>query len=245
MKIYGLIGFPLTHSFSQKYFEQKFNTEKITGCVYQCFSIASITELKDILYENPDLCGLNVTIPYKQAVLQQLTSCRDIPNGLNACNCIKVKAGKTFGYNTDIIGFEKSLLPHLKQTHKKALILGNGGAAEAIKFVLTKLGMPYKVVSRKPHRDALLTYANLDEVTMNEHQLIVNTTPVGTFPNIHECPDIPYQFLRSDHFLYDLVYNPDETLFLKKGASMGTATKNGYEMLVLQAEESWRIWNED
>lgn len=245
MKMYGLIGFPLTHSFSKKYFEQKFNKEGLSGCVYRLFDIDSIFKLNDIVNNNTDLCGLNVTLPYKKIVLKHLTSFKNIPKGLHACNCIKIKAGDTIGYNTDIIGFEKSLLPHLKRTHKKALILGNGGAAEAVKFVLTQIGMPYKVVSRKFHRDASLTYANLDEAIMEEHLLIVNTTPLGTFPNIDECADIPYQFISSDHFLYDLVYNPEETFFLKKGAAMGAATKNGYEMLVLQAEESWRIWNED
>jgi shikimate dehydrogenase len=245
MKIYGLLGFPLTHSFSQKYFEQKFNKEGISDSVYRLFPIDAIYKLNEILKDNPDLCGLNVTIPYKQAVLEHLTSFKNIPRGLHACNCIKVKAGKTFGYNTDIIGFEKSLLPHLNQSHKKALILGNGGAAEAVKFVLTKIDMPYTVVSRRLHSNAPLTYKHLDEATMWEHQLIVNTTPLGTFPNIQEYPDIPYQFLGSEHFLYDLVYNPETSLFLEKGAQMGTAIKNGYEMLVLQAEESWRIWNED
>ena len=245
MKTYGLIGFPLTHSFSQKYFTEKFQREGITDCTYEIYPIQSVNELNDLIKTNPKLLGLNVTIPYKQLILQQLNSIKEIPSGLKACNCIKIKEGKTYGYNTDIIGFERSLLPQLKPYHTNALILGNGGAAEAVKFVFDKLKISYKIVSRKIHDGSALTYSDLNKSIIEENKLIVNTTPLGTFPNIDECPEIPYRFLTPEHLLYDLVYNPEKTLFLQKGEALGASIKNGYEMLILQAEESWRIWNED
>lgn len=245
MKTYGLIGFPLTHSFSQQYFTEKFQREGITDCTYEVYPIQSVNALNDLIKSTPNLSGLNVTIPYKQSILHHLNSVKEIPFGLKACNCIKIKEGKTYGYNTDITGFEKSLLPYLKQYHNKALILGNGGAAEAVKFVFDKLNISYKIVSRKIHDGSELTYGDLNKAIIEENKLIVNTTPLGTFPNIDDCPEIPYQFLTPQHFLYDLVYNPEKTLFLQKGEACGTSIKNGYEMLILQAEESWRIWNED
>ncbi|HMJ46276.1 MAG TPA: hypothetical protein VK498_03060 [Ferruginibacter sp.] len=244
MKAYGIIGYPLTHSFSKKYFTEKFLREGITDCVYEIYSISSIHEIKDIIAQTPQLRGLNITIPYKQSVFQLLNSTENIPDGLNACNCIRFIDGKMVGYNTDITGFERSLLPLLQHYHTKALILGDGGAAKAVKFVLKKLNIAYKVVSRKINSSAL-AYKDLDEELLKEHLLIINTTPLGTFPNTNECPDLSYQFLTSRHFLFDLVYNPAETLFLKKGAAQGAVVKNGYEMLEIQAEESWRIWNGD
>lgn len=245
MKTYGLIGFPLTHSFSQQYFTEKFQREGITDCNYEVYPIQSVFELNDLIKNNPNLCGLNVTIPYKQLILHHLNSVKEIPFGLRACNCIKIKEGKTYGYNTDTTGFERSLLPHLKNYHNSALILGNGGAAEAVKFVFDKLNISYKIVSRKIHDGSELTYQDLNRSIIEENKLIVNTTPLGTFPNIDDCPEIPYQVLTPQHFLYDLVYNPEKTLFLQKGETCGAFIKNGYEMLILQAEESWRIWNED
>lgn len=245
MKTYGLIGFPLSHSFSQKYFTAKFQKEGIADCRYDVYPIRAIEEIKALIRADPRLRGLNVTIPYKQSVLSYLDNTDRIPAGLHACNCISIKEGKTTGYNTDAAGFERSLLPNLQAYHTDALILGNGGAAEAIKFVLNKLKINYKVVSRKIHRDTNFIYDDLRESVIKEHKLIINTTPLGTFPGINECPDIPYGFLTEQHFLYDLVYNPEETLFLQKGEAAGAQIKNGYEMLVLQAEESWRIWNED
>jgi shikimate dehydrogenase len=163
--------------------------------------------------------------------------------GLRACNCIKIINGNLFGYNTDVIGFERSLLPQLKNYHTNALILGNGGAAEAVRFVLNKLNIAFKTVSRKLHDGSDLTYADLDERIINEDLLIINTTPLGTFPNTNEYADIPYQYLTARHFLYDLVYNPPKSLFLQKGEERGAAIKNGHEMLVIQAEESWNIWS--
>jgi shikimate dehydrogenase len=243
MKLYGVIGYPLGHSFSKKYFTEKFAREGITDCRYELFPIAAIDELKDILKQYPEIAGINITIPYKQQVLRHLYSAEHIPLGLRACNCIKIINGNLFGYNTDVIGFERSLLPQLKNYHTHALILGNGGAAEAVRFVLNKLNIIVKTVSRKLHDGSDLTYADLDEKIISENLLIVNTTPLGTFPNTDECADIPYRYLTARHFLYDLVYNPEKSLFLQKGEEHGAAIKNGYDMLVIQAEESWNIWN--
>jgi shikimate dehydrogenase len=244
MRVYGIIGYPLGHSFSQKYFTEKFVREGIADCSYQMFSLPDIAELKNIIANTPNLCGLNVTIPHKQSVLTFLDDTSKLPQGLQACNCIKISNGKLVGYNTDVIGFEQSLLPKLKPHHTHALILGNGGAAEAVKFVLQKLNINYKIVSRKFHHSSHLTYIDVNKQILKEHTLIINTTPLGTSPNINECPAIPYQYLTAQHFLFDLVYNPAKTLFLQKGEGQGAATQNGYDMLLIQAEESWRIWNE-
>jgi shikimate dehydrogenase len=244
MRVYGIIGYPLGHSFSKKYFTEKFITEGIINCSYQMFPLPAVNELKNIIAGNPDLCGFNITIPHKQTVIALLDDTLKLPQGLQACNCIKIVNKKLIGYNTDVIGFEQSLLMQLKNNHKSALILGNGGAAEAVKFVLQKLNISYKIVSRKLHDGDHLTYTGLSEQTINEHTLIINTTPLGTFPNVNECPAIPYQYLTAQHFLFDLVYNPAKTLFLQKGEQQGTTIQNGYDMLVIQAEESWRIWNE-
>jgi shikimate dehydrogenase len=245
MKVYGLIGYPLGHSFSEKYFSEKFSKEKIKDCSYKAFPIQEIDELRAVIENNPGLKGINVTIPYKQLVLPLLYSSTGIPDGIRACNCIKIMDGKTYGYNTDIIGFEQSLLPQLRPQHTHALILGNGGAAAAVKYVLNKLNISFKVVSRKSHDGADLIYDELNEAIIREHLLIINTTPLGTFPNLDQSPFIPYHYLTPAHYLFDLVYNPAKTLFLQKGEEKGAAVKNGYEMLVLQAEESWRIWNEN
>jgi shikimate dehydrogenase len=245
MKLYGLIGYPLGHSFSEKYFSEKFSKENIEDCSYKAFPIQKIDELKEVMKNNPGLKGINVTIPYKQLVLPQLYSSAGIPGGINACNCIKIIDGKTYGYNTDIIGFEQSLLPQLKPQHFHALILGNGGATEAVKYVLNKLNIVFKVVSRKLQDGSDFMYDDLNEAIIKKHLLIINTTPLGTFPNVDECPAIPYRYLTADHYLFDLVYNPAKTRFLQKGEEQGAAIKNGYDMLVLQAEESWKIWNEN
>lgn len=245
MKTYGLIGYPLAHSFSKQYFTEKFKKEGIADCQYEAYPIRSIDEIIDLLKENPELRGLNITIPYKQLILPFLNNSDNIPGGLKACNCVKINEGKMTGYNTDVTGFERSFLPYLNNHHKSALILGNGGATEAVKFVLQKLNIAYKIVSRKIHDGSDLTYQDLNEQVIDENKIIINTTPLGTFPNTHDCPDIPYQFLTAGHFLFDVVYNPEKSLFLQKGEAYGATIKNGYEMLVIQAEESWRIWNEN
>ena len=240
MKLYGLIGFPLDHSFSKKYFTEKFKLQGIEDCRYDLFPLTDLDELPALLNQNPNLVGLNVTIPYKKTVIKYLQQ-SFIPAEISACNCIKIMEGNLAGYNTDITGFERSLLSHVKDRNIQALILGNGGAAEAVKFVLHKMGIHFKIVSRNGNDD--LTYKEFNKKIIQESLLIINTTPVGTFPEIDSCPDIPYQFLTAQHILFDLIYNPAKTLFLKKGEEKGATIINGSEMLIIQAEESWKIWN--
>ncbi len=242
MRLFGLIGYPLSHSFSKKYFTEKFEQEGLADCRYELFPIKSIDDLPQLITTNPALEGLNITIPYKKQVLKFLDH-SFIPQGLAACNCIRVQDGKLTGYNTDAIGFEKSLLPLLQSHHTKALVLGNGGAAEAVLFVLRKLGIEFNIVSRKMHDGSTFTYNDLNDDVINKNTLIINTTPLGMYPNIDTCPDIPYRFISDKHLLYDLVYNPAKSIFLEKGEERGSAIKNGEEMLLLQAEESWKIWN--
>jgi len=245
MRLFGLIGYPLSHSFSQKYFEKKFKEENLTDCLFKNFPIVSIDELPKVLNENENLRGFAVTIPYKQPVLRFLHDTTNIPDELKACNCIKIRKGKLIGYNTDHIGFEKSIVPLLKDYHKKALVLGNGGATEAVTFVLKKLKIEFDIVSRKLHDNSTLVYEQVEEKTIKENLVIINTTPIGMYPDTNACPDIPYAAITDKHLLYDLIYNPSKTLFLQKGEEKGAVIKNGQEMLILQAEENWRIWNEE
>jgi shikimate dehydrogenase len=243
MKRYGLIGYPLSHSFSQKYFEEKFRAEGIAGCAYELFPIPSIEGLEALLKAKPDLHGLNVTIPYKRLVLPYLDDASNLPQGLEACNCIKIENNRLTGYNTDVTGFERSFTPLLQPHHTRALVLGSGGAAAAVSWCLNKLGISFSIVSRKPGADVQLTYKDIDASLLATHPIIVNTTPLGMYPNVDEAPPFPYEALTPGHYLFDLHYNPPKTLFLQKGEENGAAIKNGLEMLVIQAEESWRIWN--
>lgn len=243
MRRYGLIGYPLSHSFSQQYFTEKFAREGISDCVYETYAISDIGQLNEIL-KLPDLCGLNVTIPYKKQVLAFLDNSSYAVSEIGACNCIDIRNGKRTGHNTDVLGFEKSILPFLHAQHDKALILGTGGASAAVEFALKRLNIAVQYVSRTP-AEGVLGYSDLDEEIISEHLLIVNCTPLGTYPNVDEAPSIPYEFLTARHHLYDLVYNPAETKFLALGKARGATVQNGMDMLVLQAEESWRIWNSD
>lgn len=246
MQKYGLIGYPLGHSFSKGYFNQKFESEKIDA-EYVNFPIPSIKDFKNVLKENPDLCGLNVTLPYKTQVIPYLDELTENAKQIGAVNVIKFAKGmfgkvKLIGHNTDIIGFKQSIEPLLNEGHKKALILGTGGASKAVFHGLKQLGIEATFVSRTP-AEGVLTYNILTDKIIDENKVIVNTTPVGMSPNISACPDIPYQKLTSSHLLYDLLYNPDETLFMKKGKEQGAVVKNGLEMLLLQAFAGWQIWN--
>jgi shikimate dehydrogenase len=243
MRQFGLIGYPLAQSFSQKFFTEKFEKENLTDCRYDTFSISSIDDLANILKNNPELCGLNVTIPYKEQVLSFLDEKSALVKKIKACNCIKIKNGKLTGHNTDAPAFEQSLKEKLQPHHTKALILGTGGAAKAVEYSLKQLNISYKYVSRKPSAKSF-SYEQLTDMLMQEYTLIINTTPLGMHPNIVEAPQIPYQALTSKHYLFDVVYNPSKTLFLQKGEKQGATIKNGHEMLVLQAQESWRIWND-
>jgi shikimate dehydrogenase len=243
MRRYGLIGYPLSHSFSQRYFTDKFEREGIRDCTYSNFSLREIGELTGVL-SDPELCGLNVTIPYKQQVIPFLSELTPVVEAIGACNCIRIFDGGLVGHNTDVVGFERSLVPKLKPHHREALVLGTGGASRAVGYVLRKLGIGYRMVSRRPRPDTGdLGYEDVDGSVVAQATLIINTTPVGMYPNMEEYPPLPYAELNARHYLYDLVYNPERTLFLQRGAERGAAVENGYEMLIIQAEESWRIWN--
>ncbi len=247
MKQLGLIGYPLTHSFSEKYFSDKFRDEQISGYRYQTFPIETIEKLPEVL-NHADLIGLNVTIPYKEQVIPFLDEADDIARQIGAVNTIKIthRSGKMHlaGFNTDAYGFSKSLYPHLLPGHKHALILGSGGASKAIQFVLKDLGIEYKIVSRQDSGNTI-GYKDLCLPLARKYLIIINTTPLGTYPDVNTFPDIPYDLLTENHLLYDLVYNPAKTKFLKLGQQKGAQIVNGYEMLKLQAEKSWEIWTSD
>lgn len=237
---YGLIGYPLTHSFSPKWFSEKFAAEGIEA-VYKAYPLENIESINDLLANYP-LKGLNVTIPYKKDVVEFLDYISPAVEKIGAVNCIDIRNGKRYGHNTDVIGFEKSLTPLLKEHHTKALILGTGGAALAVKYVLNTLGIEYQSISRNKSEDTL-TYEDITKEIIAEYPLIINTTPIGMSPDIDIAPNIPYESLTEKHLLYDLIYNPSETKFLQLGKAQGAIIKNGEEMLVLQAEASWEIWN--
>jgi shikimate dehydrogenase len=242
MRQYGLIGFPLSHSFSQKYFTEKFLRDDINDAEFLNFSIPHIEDVEKIFTDHPQLKGLAVTIPYKKSIIKYLDETDDAVKKISACNCIKIHQQKKIGFNTDIIGFEKSFTKHLKSNHKKALVLGTGGASAAVEFVLNKLGIKYLMVSRQASNNTI-SYADITAEILHQHTIIINCTPLGTYPNTKEVPLLPYNFLTASHYLFDLVYNPSLTQFLQYGKAVGCTIQNGYEMLVLQAEENWKIWN--
>ena len=246
MDKYGLIGYPLGHSFSISYFNEKFENEDIDA-VYENFEIPRIEDIKEIVDSNPELKGLNVTIPYKEQVLKYLKSISPEAKAIGAVNVIRIehKSNKSIlrGYNSDVIGFTKSIAPILNTFHKKALILGTGGAAKAVQYGLQSLGLETMYVSRTKKRHAM-TYEEVTPEIIQAYNVIVNCTPLGMYPHIEEYPKLPYEAMDNHHLLYDLLYNPDETLFLKKGKAQGATVKNGLEMLLLQAFASWEIWNE-
>lgn len=241
MRRYGLIGRTLTHSFSKNYFTKKFEEANIADCVYDNFELATINDFPQLLQKLPDLKGLNITIPYKEEILPFLTDSNSIVKEIGACNCIRLDGETVTGYNTDVIGFWRSLQPKLKLHHKKALILGTGGAAKAIRYVLQQLSIDYRMVSRRKGLEEM-GYEDLGEEVLAEYHLVINTTPLGMYPNVNTDPPIPYEYLTSKHFLYDVIYNPAKTKFLAEGEKRGAQICNGYEMLIEQAEESWRIW---
>ena len=243
MRFFGLIGYPLTHSFSKNYFTEKFKNEAIDDCRYENFELADINELSEVLDSHPELVGLNVTIPYKESVLAFINESDDVVKKIKACNCIKILEKKLIGYNTDVVGFEKSLLKKLNSSHKNALILGTGGAAKAVEYVLRKRRIHYHYVSRYPSVKNF-SYEQLTPSIMEKHSLIINASPLGMYPKVTEAPPLPYEAITEKHFLFDLIYNPEKTLFLRKGAERGAEIENGYGMLVEQAEESWKIWNQ-
>lgn len=241
-KIYGLIGKSLSHSFSQVFFSNKLAALQIKDSSYRNFELKCLEKEVPELKANDVIKGLNVTIPYKQAILKFLDEVTETVSAVNACNCIEVRNGRWIGHNTDIIGFENSFKPLLKPAHQKALVLGTGGASAAVQFVLKKLNIPYLQVSRTPD-DKRLSYSGVNAELLRNYHILINTTPLGMSPFIDDFPHLPYDALTESHYLYDLIYNPSVTLFLKKGKEVGATIKNGQEMLEMQAEESWRIWN--
>lgn len=241
MKTYGLIGKNIHYSFSANYFAEKFIRENIKDATYQNFDLENLNNVQHLFDNNHS--GYNVTIPYKEAIFPFLDDISPEAKAIGAVNTIKVIDNKKIGHNTDCHGFEKSLIPLLKPHHKKALILGYGGAAKAIEFVLKKIGIPHLIAVRNPKIATQITFDAIDKKIIENHQIIINCTPLGTFPNIDNFPPIPYEYLNDSHLLYDLIYNPEETTFLKKGKEKQATIKNGYEMLVLQAEKAWEIWN--
>jgi shikimate dehydrogenase len=246
MEKYGLLGYPLGHSFSKTYFNQKFEAEHIDA-EYVNFEISTIKELRSIVKENPGLHGLNVTLPYKTSVIPLLDDIDEDARLIGAVNVIAFRRGsfgklRLKGYNSDVIGFRQSIEPLLNHTHRKALILGTGGASKAVFQALKQAGIASTFVSRGM-KDFCITYEEISPKILEQYTVIVNTTPVGMYPKIDDCPHIPYELLTPDHLLYDLLYNPDETLFMRKGKEQGATVKNGLEMLLLQAFASWEIWN--
>ena len=238
---FGLIGKNIDYSFSKKYFSEKFKKENL-DCTYSNFDIENISLIKSILQKN-GISGYNVTIPYKQEIIKFLDEIDEVAKAIGAVNTIKKIDNKNIGFNTDCVGFEKSLIPLIENKKPdSALILGGGGASKAVKYVLKKLKINYSTVSRKEGKSEFI-YENINDVIINRFKMIINCSPVGTFPNINKCPNIPYKHLTKEHVLYDLVYNPIESLFLRRGRELGCKTKNGLEMLEIQANESWRIWN--
>ena len=247
-RLYGLIGYPLSHSFSKGYFADKFNREKIAAAFYEAFAIDEVALMPDLFSRYPNLIGLNVTIPYKEQVIPYLVGLEAGAAKINAVNTIKKTKEGLKGYNTDIIGFQQSLLEMFDRSRKElkgtnALILGTGGAAKAIRYVLQKLDIPFLMVSRSQRIDTI-NYGEVTSEVVNAHRLIINTTPLGMSPKVDEAPPLPYEEMNDKHLLFDLVYNPGLTLFLKKGLQQGATIQNGLDMLHYQAEASWKIWNE-
>lgn len=243
MKIFGLVGKNIDYSFSVNYFTQKFQNEGINDSIYKNFDIPDISYLPQIIKKNKGLKGLNVTIPYKTEVIPYLNKLSRKAEQIGAVNCIRLtKKGKLKGYNTDVYGFRKSLKPLLGGQHRKALILGAGGASKAVAFVLKELEIEYRYVSRNPQVGEF-SYSDISKMVMQDFLVIINCTPIGTFPDSDSSPDLNYDYFSSKHIAFDLVYNPAETKFLQLAKAKGAVTKNGYDMLVFQAEKAWALWN--
>lgn len=243
MRVFGLIGYPLGHSFSKAYFADKFKRERITDAVYENFPMPDISGIGELLRQK-HILGFNVTIPHKEAIIPYLDSLSDEARQIGAVNCVVNRGGKLMGYNTDCYGFRESLLPFIGGDRPAALVLGSGGASKAVVFVLRELGISYRIVSTHPEKGGYLSYGEVDKRIICEHRLIVNTTPLGTYPKTEGLPALPYRYLTPEHYLYDLVYNPAVTSFLREGCVRGAQTMNGEGMLKLQAERSWHLFGE-
>jgi shikimate dehydrogenase len=249
MKEYGLIGFPLSHSFSGKYFTGKFQRDGIVDCTYELFPIQHINLLPQLIAAHHHLIGLNVTIPFKEQIISLLDEVEESIPQIGAVNTVKIYRNKQKvrlkGFNTDVYGFSQSLQPLLKSFHTHALILGTGGAAKAVAYVLKNYGIQFTWVSRTPRNVDQISYEQLSPELVANSKLIINTSPVGMYPEIHECPLIPYDFLTREHILYDLIYNPQETRFMTQGKNKGATVLNGLQMLYKQADRAWEIWNSE
>ncbi len=246
-RLFGLIGYPLGHSWSKKYFDHKFRSESIHDAIYQLFSIKHVESIRSLPESYPNLVGLNVTIPHKATVIPYLDFLEPVAEQINAVNTISImRNGSSYclqGFNTDVIGFELSVSPMLKPHHRSAIILGTGGAARAAAWVFNKLNIDHIFVSRFPRGQNQISYEELNREIPDKYSIIVNATPLGMSPEVHDHPPIPYHLLDSRHLLFDMIYNPVETIFLQSGRNQGATTANGLEMLYLQAEKSWEIWN--
>ena len=246
-RLFGLIGFPLIHSYSEKYFNDKFKDRNIKNVEYKSFAIPDIKLVNEIINDNPNLCGLNVTFPFKESILKYVDEIERDAQLIGASNIIKIvrkdKKIKLVAYNSDVYGFRKSISPLLKPYHKKALIIGKGGAAKAAKFVLAQLGIGASFVSRNPFISNQISYSQIDRFVLDEHKILINASPIGMFPQTNELPDIPYNLLTKEHLVFDMIYNPAETRFLKKAKEQGATTINGLSMFHNQADRSWEIWN--
>ncbi len=239
----GLLGKDIAYSFSRNYFKVKFEAEQI-ACTYENFDLEDITMFPKLLQNNPDISGLNVTIPYKEQIIPFLDKLDKKAKKIGAVNTITINSkGQLKGYNTDCYGFKKAIKPFLKKHHKKALILGTGGASKAIAYTLKKLNITFDYVSRTPKKNVKFTYDDLTIEDINNYKIIINCSPVGTYPEVNSCPDIPYDGITNQHILYDLIYNPEQTKFLRLGKIQGAQISNGLKMLELQAEKAWKIWN--
>ncbi|QLG44124.1 shikimate dehydrogenase family protein [Costertonia aggregata] len=239
---FGLIGKNISYSFSKGYFTEKFQKMGLEDHSYENFDFQEIDEFKEVIAANKNIKGFNVTIPYKEEIIPFLSELDEKASTIGAVNTIKVVENRLVGYNTDAFGFQKSIEPFLKKHHKKALILGTGGASKAIAFVFDELGIDYTFVSRSPEKHQF-SYDNLNEAILKEYTVLVNCSPLGTFPKVSEKPSIPYKYIRSTHLLFDLIYNPEKTAFLLAGEEKGATICNGFRMLQLQAEKAWEIWN--
>jgi shikimate dehydrogenase len=242
MRCFGIIGYPLGHTFSPDFFNDKFKSEAISDAEYSAYPLKDINDFKVLINEHPEIKGLNVTIPYKEKIIPYLDHLEPFAEVIGAVNTIKVTNDRLIGFNTDVGGFIKAIQPKLKPHHKNALILGSGGSSKAVKAGLDVLGMYFNVVSRSPHKGDL-SYDELKASVIKEHELVINTTPLGMFPDIDTCPNIPYTELTPEHLCFDLVYNPAKTEFLKRAEAEGAVCFNGEVMLIAQAELSWKIWN--
>jgi len=243
MRRFGLVGKTLKHSFSRDFFTRKFKEEGVLDCEYLNFELSSIEEIQRLPLNFPGLEGLNVTIPYKEEVLPYTTIKSEAVRAIGACNCIKISGNEWRAYNTDAPAFADSLKPLLTPFQKKALVFGTGGAAKAVCYALHSLDIDYILVSRSPSKRSI-SYADIDRGLLDEYSILVNTTPVGMYPQVHDVLPLPYEHISGQHLLYDLVYNPTKSRFLEEGEKMGARITNGYNMLRLQAEESWKIWND-